>query len=240
MGRPVATREYFPRNFRAAVRQRTRWVTGIALQSWEFDTALETARQLYWFWRDRKGLISNMIAPAMNILFVCGAATWTCAEATHHRWALARDMERFYPVYAIGLALLVLHASLRAVFSARIYGWRFACGVPLRIIVGNWINFFATTRAIWTYTATRIRRKPLHWAKTDHAYPDRAANLSERKRIGEVLTGSQWISAAILQSALSSRPPNRRLGEHLLLLGLITEENLYTALRDCQKITRTS
>ena len=32
---PVATREYFPRHFRAAVRQRGRWVTGIALQGWE-------------------------------------------------------------------------------------------------------------------------------------------------------------------------------------------------------------
>jgi hypothetical protein len=34
-GGPVATREYFPRSFRAAIRQRTRWVMGIALQGWE-------------------------------------------------------------------------------------------------------------------------------------------------------------------------------------------------------------
>ena len=32
---PVATREYFPRQRRAAIRQRSRWVAGIALQGWE-------------------------------------------------------------------------------------------------------------------------------------------------------------------------------------------------------------
>ena len=31
----VATREYFPRHFRAAIRQRSRWVAGISLQGWE-------------------------------------------------------------------------------------------------------------------------------------------------------------------------------------------------------------
>src|SRR5262249_38834790 len=32
---PIATREYFPRTLRAAVRQRSRWVAGIALQGWQ-------------------------------------------------------------------------------------------------------------------------------------------------------------------------------------------------------------
>lgn len=34
-GGAVATREYFPSTFRTAVRQRSRWVAGIALQGWE-------------------------------------------------------------------------------------------------------------------------------------------------------------------------------------------------------------
>jgi adsorption protein B len=57
----VATRGYFPRHFRAAVRQRTRWVTGISLQSWEMNGSRETVEQLYWFWRDRKGLVGNLV-----------------------------------------------------------------------------------------------------------------------------------------------------------------------------------
>src|SRR6266853_5443918 len=60
-GRPIATREYFPTTFRMAVRQRTRWIMGITLQSWEYHSAYETSRHLYWFWRDRKALIGNLV-----------------------------------------------------------------------------------------------------------------------------------------------------------------------------------
>ena len=57
----VATREYFPRDFRAAVKQRTRWVMGIALQGWERQGWRAPASQLYWLWRDRKGLAGNLL-----------------------------------------------------------------------------------------------------------------------------------------------------------------------------------
>src|SRR6185312_12534040 len=47
----TATREYFPRAFWSAVRQRTRWVMGIALQSWERNGWRGQLRTKYWFWR---------------------------------------------------------------------------------------------------------------------------------------------------------------------------------------------
>jgi adsorption protein B len=50
-GRAMATREFFPRNCRLAVAQRTRWITGITLQSWEYHTAKDTFRQFYWIAR---------------------------------------------------------------------------------------------------------------------------------------------------------------------------------------------
>jgi adsorption protein B len=229
-GRPIATREYFPRSFAAAIRQRTRWVTGIALQSWEFHSARDTFEQLYWFWRDRKGLVGNLITPLMNILFLAGAATWTGARAGHTEWILGRELSRFYPLFMTGLALQTLHTAIRAGCSTKIYGWRFACGVPLRVLVGNWINCFAAAQAIWTYTAARMHGRPLRWAKTNHAYPNRAALLPERRRLGEILVGSQWITAKQLEAALASKPQQRRLGEHLITSGLMTERDLYTAL----------
>ncbi len=94
-GRPIATREYFPLDFKKAVSQKTRWITGITLQSWEFHGALETLRHLYWFWRDRKGLVGNLITPLANILFLFGLSSWTWSTATHHEWLLAREMSRF-------------------------------------------------------------------------------------------------------------------------------------------------
>jgi adsorption protein B len=229
-GRPIATREFFPRNFNAAVRQRTRWVTGIALQSWEFHDRRDTLRMFYWFWRDRKGLIGNLVTPLTNILFLFGTGTWAGAKATHRDWALAHELSRLYPIYMAGLALQVLHTSIRAACSARVYGVRFACGVPVRVMVGNWINCFSTSLAIWKYTNAKLRGQPLRWAKTDHAYPSRAALVNERKGLGEILTGSLWITPAQLEEALSSRPADVRLGEHLVCLGMLSEQDLYTAL----------
>jgi adsorption protein B len=58
---PLATREYFPRRFRPAISQRTRWVTGIGLQSWQRHGWSVPSAQFYWFWRDRKGLVGNLL-----------------------------------------------------------------------------------------------------------------------------------------------------------------------------------
>jgi adsorption protein B len=229
-GRPIATREFFPLRFSLAVRQRTRWVMGITLQSWEYHSARETLRFLYWFWRDRKGLVGNLVTPLSNILFAVGLSTWAWSRVSHHEWLLAHELSRYHLIYLTGLYIQALQTAIRAVCSARIYGWQFACGVPIRVIVANVINCLATSRAIWTYSAAKIRRHPLTWVKTDHAYPNRAALMTERRRLGEILAGSKWITLPQLETALASRPPGRRLGEHLLLLGLITEQDLYTAL----------
>jgi adsorption protein B len=229
-GRPIATREYFPLRFRMAIRQRTRWVMGITLQSWEYHSARETFRHCYWFWRDRKCLVGNLITPLANILFAFGASTWTWSRATHQDWLLAHDLSRFHTIYMVGLSIQALQTTIRAVCSAQVYGWRFACGVPIRVIVANVINYVATLRAIGIYTNAKIHHRPLRWVKTEHAYPNRAALVTERRRLRDILTGSQWITPPQLEIALESRPAGRRLGEHLLELGMITEQDLYTAL----------
>jgi adsorption protein B len=229
-GRPIATREFFPLTFSLAVRQRTRWIMGITLQSWEYHSARETCRQFYWFWRDRKAVVGNLVTVAANVLFLFGLCTWIWSRATHREWLLSRELFHFHAIYTIGLSIQVLQTSLRACFTARIYGWRFACGVPIRVIVANLINGAAASNAIWTYANAKIHRLPLRWVKTEHAYPNRAALMPDRQRLRDILTGSQWIAPAQLEAALASRPPGRRLGEHLMKLGLITEKELYEAL----------
>jgi bacteriophage N4 adsorption protein B len=49
---------------------------GIVLQSWERRGWQAPARQLYWLWRDRKGVLGNLLTPVLNLLFLYGAATW--------------------------------------------------------------------------------------------------------------------------------------------------------------------
>ena len=230
-GRAIATREYFPRNVRGAVRQRARWVTGIGLQSWEYHSWRETVRYLYWFWRDRKSLVGNLIGPLANLLFVYGVVTLAWAQHVHPPRGLERELSGLAGSAAVAaLGLQLIQTSVRTACSARVYGWRFAAMAPVRVVAANWVNCFATCGALWNYAVAKMRGRPLRWAKTDHVYPSRVALVTERRKLGEILTGGRWITQAELDGALASKPVTQRLGEHLTLLGMITEEDVYAAL----------
>jgi len=171
----AATREYFPRKFRAAVKQRTRWTTGIALQSWEHHGWQETLAQLWWFWRDRKSLLNNLLTPLFHLVTLYGLLTFGLSLATHSAWGMGILLPA-----ALNWCLTAggaLHLGIRAGSSARIYGWRFALAAPIRLIWGNWINFLASVWAIYRYANARLRGQPLVWLKTEHAYPNRATLL---------------------------------------------------------------
>jgi adsorption protein B len=228
----VATREYFPRVFSRAVRQRTRWVTGIALQSWEFHGWRDLLRHPYWFWRDRKAVLANLTAPVANLLTVYGAVTWAAAAALHHPWGLAAAMHTAWlpRVCELTLSIQAMHLGMRAWCSARVYGWRFASAVPLRILCANLMNFLATFHAVRQYAEAKFHHRPLVWLKTDHAYPTREALVSHRPKLGEVLTGSGYITPEQLAHALATQPPQTRIGEWLVRQGSLTMEHLYEAL----------
>ena len=85
----LATREYFPRTFHAAVRQRTRWVTGICLQGWERLGWHESGITRYWFWRDRKALITNPIGLLVSLLMMLSLADLAVAYLTGSPWHFA-------------------------------------------------------------------------------------------------------------------------------------------------------
>jgi bacteriophage N4 adsorption protein B len=167
----TATRELFPRAFRAAVRQRTRWITGIALQSWERHGWRAARGQAYWFWRDRKPLIGNLLAPAANLLSGYGAITAFYCACAGVAWPLAEAYPLLTALSCCTLPLQIFHLSARSYCVSTVYGWPFACGTPVRAFWGNWINGAATLCALWTYGKSKVERKPLGWLKTEHAFP---------------------------------------------------------------------
>jgi adsorption protein B len=225
----VATREYFPSNRAAAIRQRTRWVTGIALQTWERHGWSGSLSQRYWFWRDRKGLFGAPLSFATNVMFAVGCATGLTVSLAGQPWTLIRH----HPLNVLLIATFVLqtiHLSVRMFCSSRIYGWTHALGVPLRVVWANYINASASTRALFRYALARWRQEPLVWVKTEHAYPSRNALFLHKRRLGEILVGCSYLHPDILESALLSKPPELRLGEHLVQLGVLEEDELYEAL----------
>ena len=171
-GGRIATRAYFPRTAPAAIRQRTRWTIGNVLQSWErFGWQ---PGQAYWLWRDRKGLLSNPAALLANVLFVWGCGDWLAASLDGRPWALGATIAAspwMTGALAATLALLVWRQAARMWWTSRLYGWPFAAAAPLRAVWANALNAAARVAALATFGAAKLRRKPLRWAKTQHAYP---------------------------------------------------------------------
>lgn len=215
-----ATREFFPDTWSAALRQRTRWVTGIALQTWQRHGWGKNPGEAYWLWRDRKGLLANPLGLAANFVFLYGLAThlWTRVTPLAARIGLAT------------LAIAVLRLAVRMACGARVYGTAFALGAPLRAIYGNVLNSTATVQAIARFSKARVLGRPLKWLKTDHAFPSRAALLEHKKKLGEILVSSGYLPAATIQEALAAKPAEVRLGEFLVRTAALTEAALYEAL----------
>lgn len=225
----VATREFFPQTARSAIRQRTRWITGIALQSWERHGWRGAWPQVYWFWRDRKGLFGNPVSLLSNFLFFYGSVTWALSLAAGTPWGLASH--ELHPGLLIAtLAIQIVQSAVRIGCVTRLYGFAFALGVPLRAVCGNWINSAATFRALWAYLRSRALNRPLVWLKTEHAYPSRTALLEHKRRLGEILAGSGYLHESDVASAIATQPAGVRIGQHLVTLGKITDEELYEAL----------
>lgn len=218
-GQPVATREYFPRSFRAAVRQRSRWVTGIALQTWEKVGWPGGWRDRYWFWRDRKGLVGNPLSLVANGMMLAGV----CGYAPRIEGTLLMMM-------GMGLTLQSLRIGWRMYCTGRIYGVGYAMLAPLRIPWSNLVNTLATLSAIYRYARARARREPLVWLKTEHAYPNRQSRNTYGRRLGEVLVDLGLVEDWEVDAALGERGEGVRLGEELVRRGKMSWGQLYGAL----------
>jgi hypothetical protein len=200
------------------------------LQSWERRGWQAPARQLYWLWRDRKGVLGNLLTPVLNLLFLYGVVTWGKSELTGHRWLLGIQHPALRWLFSATFVLSGFQMGVRALCSRRIYGWRFAMGVPVRAVLGNWLNCAATVRALALYCDAKIHGRALVWVKTEHAYPNPAALDIEIRPLGQILVGSQYAMQADVDEALASKAAGERIGEYLVRRGKLSEAELYLAL----------
>ncbi len=218
----MATREFFPQAARDAIRQRTRWVTGISLQGWQRHGWQGGWRQVYWVWRDRKGLIGSPLSLATNL------ATVYCLVT--RMWQRTAPPDWVAWICAATLGLQMWRMAVRMACVSRVYGWRFASLAPVRALYANFINAIATVRALKRFTVARFRGEGLAWLKTSHSYPNREGLVVHQRGLGEILVSSGLVKPDQLSMALETQPADRRIGEHLIDLGLLSENALYQAL----------
>ena len=226
----VATREYFPRSFDSAVRQRTRWVMGNCLQSWERQGWRGPLIAKYWFWRDRKGLATNPLSLLTNLVFAVGLVDLALSLLFHRPWMFALKQPLVVWLCFMTTALQCLRLLVRIVCVQRLYGPVFALAVPIRSFYANLINCTSSLRAIRRYTSARRKGQALAWAKTAHAYPNRSALSAQRRDLAEVLVDGGLITKGLLEIAMSAKLADEELSDYLLRHQMITDDELCEAM----------
>ncbi len=231
-GQAVATREYFPRTVRLAIRQRTRWVMGISLQSWRRHGWRGGLRQVYWYWRDRKCLVGSFVTLLTNAIFCYGVATWSWSVWRGQAWGLAKAAKPPLTEWmlAANLAIQAAALAIRMGAVARIYGWRFALLAPVRALWANVINFAATGAAIGRYASARWSGRKPAWIKTSHIYPSRKTLAAHKQPLEEVLVSAGIMGAQQLRRALAAKPAGVETGRYLVRQGKLCVEDYYRAL----------
>ena len=172
-GQLVATRACFPARIDYSVRQRARWIHGIALQGWDRLGWAGGPGELWMRLRDRRGpltalvLFTAYLMLAMAIVLWVGGAVW-----------IVRPWEAdplLALLLAANLASFVWRAVMRFAFTAREYGWREGMWAVVRIPVANVIAIMAGRRALVAYVRT-LRGAAPRWDKTfHHAHPAMAS-----------------------------------------------------------------
>ena len=161
----VASRGHFPGTLGSAVRQKARWLGGIALSGWDRLGWSGGLGERWMRMRDRRGPLAALLLLAGYTAALLWSQLWL-AEALG-----APVQARMDPVLATILAinggLLAWRVLMRAGFTASAYGWRQGLLSIPRLVVGNVIAMLAAARAVSLHLGGGARR----WEKTHHVFP---------------------------------------------------------------------
>lgn len=171
-GHLVATRAYFPDQLGHAVRQKARWMHGIALQGW--DRLGWTGGPGEWWMRlrDRRGPLSAVVLfTGYTLMVLALLLAGMKAGGLAVPW---QPSGLLTALLAFNLASFAWRAFMRFNFTKAEYGWREGLRAVLRIPVANVISIMAGYRALFAYGRS-LRGEALQWEKTAHdIHPARA------------------------------------------------------------------
>jgi len=225
----ICVREYFPRSFSHAVRQKSRWITGIVFQGTRNLGWAKGSMLNYFLWRDRRGVLTNFVGFLVNLVIIIALLVWLNNLLFPDAWQFPSILDGnpiFLAVLGVNLLLLSNRVLQRFYFVLSYYGLAQACLSIPRVLWANVINFTATARALINVVRAGDARR-VAWDKTQHEFP----SVDEVKRvpIGNYLVEQGAISAETLEELLQK---SRRIkfGSALLQHGYVTPQELGRAL----------
>lgn len=164
-GRLVATRAFFPNRFDHVVRQKCRWVLGIALQGWDRVGWSGGLIERWMRTRDRRGPLTALVLLAGYVLVVLTGIMG---------FAVAAGLTRPVPLTPLLEGVLIANAlafgwrvAARFAFTTREYGLHQGLLAVARLPLANVIAIIAGRRAVHAYIRTLGGRAAV-WDKTEH------------------------------------------------------------------------
>lgn len=168
-GQWVATQEFFPESFDDAIRQKSRWMMGIALSGWDRLGWQRCWRENWMRYRDRKASFAAFVL-AIAYFAICLTGFLYILELS--------DVYQPSPISDLLKAMLVINAfflswrlAFKGCFVFSLYGLREACLSVPRTFIANIINILAARRALFQYLKS-LTGVPPKWEKTDHFHPE--------------------------------------------------------------------
>ena len=164
----VASRGHFPATLGAAVRQKARWLGGIAFAGWDRLGWSGGIGERWMRLRDRRGPFAALLIAAAYLAAFLWSQVWLAR-------LLGAPIEvRVDPLLVtlltINAWLLAWRVLMRAVFTASAYGLEEGLLSMPRLFVGNLIAVLAAFRAFTLHSKGRTPR----WDKTQHVFPKEA------------------------------------------------------------------
>jgi adsorption protein B len=161
----VASRGHFPSSLGTAVRQKARWLGGIALAGWDRLGWSGGLGERWMRMRDRRGPIAALLLLAAYGAALMWSQIWL-AEALGAP-IKARLDPTLITLLTISGWLLAWRVLMRAGCTASAYGWREGMLSIPRLVIGNVIAMLAAARAVMLHIGGGARQ----WDKTRNTFP---------------------------------------------------------------------
>lgn len=231
---PLCVRGLFPDTFRTAFRQKARWTVGIGLQGWEQMGWTGSLANRYLLFRDRKGVVTSFVSIIAYVIMVQllvlivlrNSGLWDTSFPT-----LFENNKLIVSLLLTNGFALAWRIAHRCYFTTELYGWQHGLLSAPRMIVGNFVNFMAASRAWRMFLVGKVLNRKLVWDKTMHDFPSTDLVAAAPRKLGSVLLSWQAINDTNLQTALDEQQTRHMpLGRILLSHGWLDDETLAEAI----------
>jgi len=228
----ICVREYFPDTLATAIRQKSRWITGIVFQGYQTHHWTASPILNYFLWRDRKGAITNFISFIATIILIQLILLWLYQNlwpGAYHFLSIFESSEWLMGFLWLNFFLMMNRIAQRIFFVSSYYGLKEGLMSIPRLFWGNYINFMANWKAVKQVIQHGDVRR-IAWDKTTHDFPTIGLENKERKKLGHILIGQKVITQEQLDSVLVHKKNGIKIGSALVHEGILTSAELADAL----------